>query len=612
MMNQISFSFSGKREALLFLYVSEKAAFSCDCDYTTQDAFGNPAEVTVPGLYRLWFHKAPEPREITFCWEDGVFPFLIPGPGIVASHFECTPPALRFAGGQTVSFAIPLAPGQSTAYFAIEGYNCKAAPVSFFGDGAPISAKWYPSSPAPYCCTKVPAKSLISAKVRLAYDTRITVWEGNPMFLENAPDTLPMATLRLAARDKRGEALDARFEVYAGDELVLQRDVLVGEDCIVTLPEGTYHLRAHHGFRYSEAHFELTLKAGETSCVSAALTELLPLPRGWAWGDCHVHSVFEDAAPMPDQNLRAARATGSHFMFQTDKDVDELLAFGVSHADKDGVFVGMPGQEIMCHELHMNVLNTPWQVPEAYSPSDKVQPDICEKIGSWLAEIEAMGKTQPVGFMLNHPSHSEATRSRPAQGYFRSWWVMDRFPAFRMVENCDYPGWFDLLNRGERITALWTTDSHDCSRLYAGKKGCCVYVGDTLTKEAVINGLTAGHVFSARHPGAILLLSVNGASMGDIAHVGSGTAMAHVSARTVVPIETIEIIANGFVVTTIPGEGKTSLDVDTALPADAHWAMARLRLRGGDWAEDSHSFEPLMTAGFAAFTNPVYIERTEP
>ena len=74
-------------------------------------------------------------------------------------------------------------------------------------------------------------------------------------------------------------------------------------------------------------------------------------------------------------------------------------------------------------------------------------------------------------------------------------------------------------------------------------------------------------------------------------------------------MEMVDVVANGFVVAEIPAHGATQMEADVPLPEDAIWAVARMRVQGGEWPQDDHCFEPLMTSGFAAFTNPVYLQR---
>lgn len=615
-MKEFRWMFSGKRDALIFLLVeSSNGYFRCDAPFRCENAFAIPAsaENMKPGIYRIWLPAGEkEAKEICCAWGDGVIPFVMPGPGITPSHFPKPEPSLRLAGGQDCTLYVPMEKGQKTAYVAFQKQGGAEPEICLHDEGGEIQPDWLPVYPGmPYRCARIPVsgKDLqISAKI--ASPMRLTVWEGNPLLLDAPEESFPMGGIRLLARDQAGRRMDARFEVYVGRELVLQRDVLAHEDCVAELPEGAYTVFVHHGGRFSRFSAHVSLRRGDVVSVEACLRELVSLPKGWAWGDEHIHSVFEDGSPLPDMILRAARATGSNYAFLTDHEVEDLIKFGVSWADEPGVFVGMAGQEIVCHELHMNILNTPWQIPVELMRPAQVHGDICEKIEGWLKEIGRMKERQPVSFMLNHPSHSEATRTNPSLGYFRSWWVRDRFPQFKIVENFDFQGWFDLLNRGERITGVWTTDSHDCSRLYAGKKGTCVYVGDALTPENILRGLENGHCFSARWPGAAIFLTVNGVGMGDKLCTKPGeTRVAHVSVQSATPMEMVDVVANGFVVAEIPAHGATQMEADVPLPEDAIWAVARMRVQGGEWPQDDHCFEPLMTSGFAAFTNPVYLQR---
>jgi len=290
--------------------------------------------------------------------------------------------------------------------------------------------------------------------------------------------------------------------------------------------------------------------------------------------------------------MRAARVNGRNFCFMTDKDIDHLERFGLHECDVPGKFLALPGQEIMCHELHTNVLNPAYRIenPEADN-LNQVNPDIEERIAGWLSHVKGMKKKQPCMIMHNHPSHRPEV-AQNGQPYFRSWWVSDLFPEYTLVENCDYSGWFDRLNRGRILYAAWTGDGHDCTLMYPGKEGVIVNTGGELTPEAILRALENGEFFSCRAPGMVLFTEAAGRAVKVFAEAASD-------------IDRVEVIADGRVVKTLPGNGKV-LSEEVSLPDDIHWCIARAKLKGGQWDRETHSFTPFMEAGFDAFTNPLF------
>lgn len=613
-MKEFTLMFSGKRDAVIYLLVeADGGSFNCNNRYRCEDAFAMSAKTVdmKSGIYRIWLPAdGGAPRELVMQCSECVTPFIIPGPGITPSHFPEPHPSLSLAGNRHYELYIPMATGQHSAYIAYKRSDASEPEIRIYDDKGVITPEWMPICQGmPYRCTMIKTDSQTLRLNAFALNPlRLTAWEGNAILLGKPDGGLPTGSLCMRAYDRAGERLDARFEVYVGNELIMERDVLCDEDGYAELPEGKYTVYVHHGGRYNRVSINVILLRDSVRNIDVCLNELVTLPRGWAWGDEHVHSVYEDGAPLPDMIMRAARAAGSNFVFLTDHDVDGLLRYGVSSADKAGVFVGMPGQEITCHELHMNVLNARWQIPVELEPYTLVHTDICSRIESYLNEISRMNADGQTAFMLNHPSHMQSVQDNPALGYFRSWWVQDKFPQFKIVENYDFQGWFDRLNRGEHLTGVWTTDSHDCSRLYAGKKGTCVYVGDELTPKNIIDGLMAGHCFNARWPGAAIFLSVNETNMGDTLSIKRGTELiAHISAKSAVSIERMDVVVNGFVAAEISAHDAMSIEADVKLPADAAWTIARIYMKDSQWPMDGHSHEPLMESGVGAFTNPVYI-----
>ena len=237
-----------------------------------------------------------------------------------------------------------------------------------------------------------------------------------------------------------------------------------------------------------------------------------------------------------------------------------------------------------------------------------INTDSEERIARWLAEYRDMKTHRPCLIMHNHPSHRPEVMAGNA--YFRSWWVSDTFHDFNLVENYDYQGWFDRLNHGRVLHGAWTGDGHDCSLMYPGKEGVCVHVGETLTEESVISALERGDFFSTRTPGILLDAHIGETGLGGTVFRGEGEPLIlSASAAAREPIDVVELIVNGKVAETVPGEGKDRMDLSFAVPEDACWALIRVRLTAGQWEQKKHSFTPLMSAGYDAFTNPIFIEK---
>ncbi len=606
MLNPNTLSFSGACEARIFfdakagaralLHTTRDMSVRFEDESGAEICRGAQCRFPADGVYRaiLTADERGE-RLISIEHDDPVMPFLMPGMGVVWNHGAIFP--LLPAGNCRHDLYAVCDPSFPEKVCCVKDAPDGQSVRLFTPDGGEIPLDWYPKLNRPWFWMSAELTS-DAEYLRVSLDAgkkpvRFTL-SGCPI-LSLVKPARPFRTtcLSLEALDGEGQPLDARFELYAGAERVSVHDRLKDEQPVITLPRGKYTLTAAQGVRRAAVTQEVHLTGKEQSACFT-LPETLCIPKGWALGELHTHSSFEDATLFPQHTMRAARANGLNFCFQTDKDVDKLLEYGVSMHDLPGEFIGLPGQEIMCHELHMNVLNVDRAIPNPEANDlTRVNPDIEAKIAGWLEQIRAMQQDRPCAFVLNHPSHRPEVMKN-GQPYFRSWWVADVFPAFSLVENCDYERWFDRLNRGRKLYGAWTGDGHDCMLMYPGKEGVCLHVGDELSAESIIHALERGDFISLRAPGAFITLEADGQA-------------AKIHAQGSLPIERVELIADGAVAAAWDGEGRKALTLTPDIPDGARWIMARMKLTGSQWDEKTHSFTPLMVAGFDAFTNPVFV-----
>ncbi|MBQ8552350.1 MAG: carboxypeptidase regulatory-like domain-containing protein [Clostridia bacterium] len=603
--------FTGEAEATVYFCTDGTAAITYTSDraltYRLADAWNSEisvgcaehAELPLPqsGNYRLTFSAdMGGTAVITLHCEDNVLPYIMPGVGVLWEHGGIFPMLLD--RDQPHTLWLLSADDDSTDTSAVIKGIDYGEDVSITVKGELFTADWYPKMTRPWFWHSAELPNVALMRIDLPpckSDVRFTAYNRVVTALEEPKHKFTFGALIPRVTDAQGNAIDARVEVFVGNERVALSDRFAHEDTPIHLPLGRYKLRASHGIFWSEAEVtaDVTL---DTTEVTFTLNETVKLPNGWLLGELHTHSSLEDATLFPKHVMRAARACGRNFCFMTDKDVGLLDKFGLHECDLDGNFLAFPGQEIMCHELHTNVLNPSHRIhnPEA-EDLGAVNRDIEVKTEKWLCEYRKMKKERPCLIMHNHPEHRTEVMKR-GKPYFRSWWVSDMFgDDYHLVENCGYTGWFDRLNRGRRIYAAWTGDGHDCTLMYPGKEGVCVYTGGELSAEAVISALESGRFFSCRAPGAFI----------DISRAEANGI--RVIAKSPIEIEFIEIIADGQVSTEIPGNRKREIDIICELPANTHWCLARLKLCGGDWNATLHSFTPFMEAGFAAFTNPLFL-----
>jgi len=603
-------SFTGAADASVFFYTRNEAtaAFSSTVpvSFGFTDQYGaiiaegvcDRAEQPFSGTVRLTFRKG-EKAQISLGFTGDTSVYLMPGAGVLWEHGGVFPLLLSKETEHTL-FIVAADGDTSPAVAVVKGVDF-GEDVSITAGGKSFPADWYPKLGRPWFwhSAELPTERVLRADVKkCASDLRFTVYGRTVVSLNEAFD-IPFGKVFPTVTSDSGELIDARIEVFAGDERVALFDRLTEETSPIYLPCGRYRFRVSHGMMYSVCEALADVTADGIS-QKFTLTEKIRLPKGWVTGELHTHSALEDATLFPRQVMRAARACGRSFCFMTDKNVELDESFGLHECDKDGVFAAFPGQEIMCHELHTNVLNPSYTTanPEA-EDLKKVNTDIEEKIAGWLCEYRSMRSERPCLIMHNHPTHRAEVAKR-GHPYFRSWWVSDLFSDdYHLVENCGFEGWFDRLNRGKRLYAAWTGDGHDCTLVYPGMEGVCVYTGGELTAKAVIEALEAGRFFSCREPGAFI----------DVQKAADGRV--RVTVKASVPIDRLELVSDGRVSHTAEGGGELEMCREFDTEPDTGWCIARVKLAEGDWDPKLYSFTPFMESGYAAFTNPISMEKQQ-
>jgi len=145
-----------------------------------------------------------------------------------------------------------------------------------------------------------------------------------------------------------------------------------------------------------------------------------------------------------------------------------------------------------------------------------------------------------------------------------------------------------------------------------GVKRTYVFVGPEMTERTIMQGLVRGRCFCTTAPGAMLLLTVNGAMIGDaVAPEKDGRLSVTVECKAARPIRKVELITDGAIARAWSGEGSSRLVVTTRLAATMRWLLAQAFVHEEARIETEHNPEPLWATGCVAFTNPVWVERVK-
>ena len=542
---------------------------------------------------------------------EGVYPFMIPGPGIVPSHFTIPEPKLRLLGsgrGQRLWFDVP---GDVEMVTLQTWLPVDACPTATAPDGTHVALEWLPAKCAYHAAQLVTTGRAGWWSIPFEAPERecqFTIWEGLPLFFEPPPSRFPYARIEVESMDETGAAIDARVEVFQENERLTILDALAGETAVRFVPPGSAEVRVSCGFERVPAIHCVRVHSGSTTEIQSQLRPYIQREDGWVCGDHHLHSWREDGGQSPETIARAARAAGLDYAFITDRP-EPVMDDGCQQHNLPGKFLAMPGQELGNPDCHMNALNTRQTLdcPE-YGEAPADYPGAAE----WLPQVAAQSSDEhPTALMLNHPTHVPETMERHA--YFRSWWVADEHDEIVLVENCDFDSWFERLNAGRRAVVLWTTDSHDVAFLPPGDRRTYVHVGRDLTEQAVLDGLLAGRCFNTRRPGALLFLTVSGAMPGQVVPPGSEELDVEIRCRATRLIERVELVGDGRVLRMFRGMGSMTLDAKTSIAGEGlHWLIARAYVMEEPMPENGHTGTPFDRAGCVAFTNPVFCDGTRP
>jgi len=541
---------------------------------------------------------------------EGVYPFIIPGPGIVPSHFTIPEPKLRWLGSkcdQELWLDVP----RGLEVVTLQTWlPVDACPTALTPDASPVALEWRPTKCA-YHTAQIDTAGQegwwsipFQAPGR---ECHFTTWEGLPLFFERPPSRFPYARLEIQSTDDAGAAIDARVEVFQENERLTIVDALAGESTVRFIPPGSGEVRASCGFERVPTIHCVRVLPGSDTMIQSRLHPYIQREDGWVCGDHHVHSWREDGAQSAEAIARAARAAGLDYVFVTDQP-EPVLADSCQQHNQPGQFLALPGQELGNPDCHMNALNTRQTIecPE-YGTAPADYPGAAE----WLPQVAAQSSDEhPTALMLNHPTHVPETMERYA--YFRSWWVADENDEVVLVENCDFDSWFERLNAGRRPVVLWTTDSHDVAFLPPGDRRTYVHTGGELTERALLDGLLAGRCFNTRRPGALLFLTVNGAMPGQEVSLDSEELDVEIRCRATRLIERVEVVGDGRVLRTFRGMDSMTLDAETTVAGKGlRWLLARAYVMEEPLPENGHTGTPFDRSGCVAFTNPVFCAAME-
>nr|ACO70926.1 hypothetical protein [uncultured Verrucomicrobiota bacterium] len=399
--------------------------------------------------------------------------------------------------------------------------------------------------------------------------------EVGPVFITAKPvqEALGGAELEVTVTDHTtGRAMPCRLTLTRMDGTLQPLraepagDVAVREGVVYTrngkaalsLPPGAYLLYAGRGFEWEVAHVAITLTPGETKPVTFTLHREVDTV-GWVAADSHIHTLTHSGhgdASIEERMLTIA-GEGIELAIATDHNHHtdySPIASSTGVADR---FTPVIGNEVTTKHGHFNAF--------PIQPGAKV---VNADQDDWSKLLPEMRATPGVKVItLNHPRdlHSGfiplgGIQFNPKTGRHRQADALD-IDALEVVTSAAmqsdihllYRDWFALLNRGHRISAIASSDSHDVSRFILGQGR--TYVS---AKDADPAKLDLDEVWRSYQQGRLLVsfglltqVKVDDRfTVGDLA-TGLGDMIkvdAVVSGPAWVQADHIELFANGIII----------------------------------------------------------------
>jgi hypothetical protein len=385
----------------------------------------------------------------------------------------------------------------------------------------------------------------------------------------------------------------------------------------LTLPAGRYDVEVTHGPAYRVERRVVKIVAGRTSAARVVLRPLSDLEqRGWRSADLHVHMNYGGAY----------RNNPRHLAFQAraeDLDLVENLIVNKEGRIPD---IGYPvGRDpastattVIVHDQeyhtsvwgHIGLLGLrdhvllPGYAGYQGTPSASLAPTNAEVADLAHAQGAVVGYVHPFD---TDPDPSDTTH--PLTAEFPVDLALGKVDYYEAMGFVDDPMatahvWYRALNCGFRLPAGAGTDAMANFASLRGPVGMnrvYVHTGGAVGQRVLLDSLLAGRTFATNGP--LLELSVGGRGVGQELRLpaGSRAVDARVRLRSNVPIDHLEVVANGQVVADVPLAGDRTR-ADTSL---------RLPLQGSGWfllrARSDRAMYPVLDLYPYATTSPVYV-----
>lgn len=383
--------------------------------------------------------------------------------------------------------------------------------------------------------------------------------------------------------------------------------------CELTLPAGTYQLRAFHGPEFRTTWQTIEVVAGEVTSARVQLERWAdPAKDGWYSGENHIHANYGYGEWYNSPRTMLTQSAGEAL---------SISNFMVANSDTDGIFDrryfrGRP-DSISTDEtiLYWNqeFRSTIWGHMTLVNLSQLVEPIMTgfnDTTNPWdiPTNSDIAQRTHLQNGLVNYTHVAQ----RPDDPYLNPY-TGKSIPIDVALGNIDtldlnasyagtVPLWYRLLNCGFRLTASAGTDcflNRIRSRLPGGDR---VYVklDGPLIYSSWIENLRAGRSFVTNGP--MLSLSVNEQEIGSTIRLsGPGSVSVNASVSAQFPLSKFELIQNGKVIATgtLDDEQLSSTMQQSVNCERSGWIAVRA-------SGPAHPDHP--TGGQYAHSSPIYVD----
>ena len=273
----------------------------------------------------------------------------------------------------------------------------------------------------------------------------------------------------------------------------------------ISVPAGEYVLYAGRGMEWGVEKRVISVQTGEGIEVEMALKREVDT-RGWVAADSHIHTFTHSrhGDATVDERMLTIAGEGIELAISTDHNHHTDYAPVAASTRTASWFTPVVGNEVTTKHGHFNAF-----------PIQAGAPVVNANEEDWSKLIPAIRSTPGVKVItLNHPRDMHSgfvpfggLQFNPKTGHHRDAAALN-IDAIEVVTsaamqsdiNLLYRDWFALLNRGHRISAIGSSDSHDVNRYILGQGRTYVAVDDQNSA-----GLNLDQAWDSYHQGRLLV-----------------------------------------------------------------------------------------------------------